>query len=104
MPTLDFDEIARLCDSTQALYHLHLATVSAEGVPVDLPALLAEGAPLRARLLSTAGLMVTFGHVPAERVAAVRRGSGHLELVEALGTSSNAGWRGRRAGRRAPAS
>ncbi|HEU4409168.1 MAG TPA: hypothetical protein VFS43_28175 [Polyangiaceae bacterium] len=84
-PRLDFDELGRLRDYTQALYYLHLMTTPAEGAAADLPALLAEASPLRARLLSMAETLALFEHVSAERVADIRSGSGHLDTAEDLG-------------------
>lgn len=84
-PRLDFDELGRLRDYALALYYLHLMTTPVEGTSADLPALLAEASPLRARLLSMAETMVLFGHVAPERVAVIRSGSGHLDTAEDLG-------------------
>jgi hypothetical protein len=84
-PGLDFDAIERLGDYTQALYYLHLMTTPGEGASAALPALLAEATPLRALLLSSAENLALFGCVSAERVAAIRSGSGHVDTAEDLG-------------------
>ncbi len=85
-PELDFEGIGRLRDFTQALYYLHLMALSENAASLDLPALLAEATPLRALVLLAAETMVSFGHFPAERVAAIRSGSGHLDTAEDLGS------------------
>ncbi|HEU4535477.1 MAG TPA: hypothetical protein VFS00_15215 [Polyangiaceae bacterium] len=85
-PGLDFGAIGRLRDYTQALYYLHLMTRPAEGAPPDLPALLAEAGPLRGRLLAAAETMAMFEHFPAERVASIRHGAGHLDTADDLGS------------------
>ncbi|HEU4409176.1 MAG TPA: hypothetical protein VFS43_28215 [Polyangiaceae bacterium] len=85
-PELDFDELDRLPDYVQALYYLHLMTMSPEEAAADLSVLLAEAGPLRGRLLSAAEMMVTFGHFSAERVANIRSGTGHIDTAEDLGS------------------
>ncbi|HEU4409590.1 MAG TPA: hypothetical protein VFS43_30325 [Polyangiaceae bacterium] len=68
-------------------YALALAHVQAMGTPAPegrLEALLAEGLPLRERLLATAELNAKLGTLDAEQVAAIRSGVGHVDAANDL--------------------
>jgi hypothetical protein len=89
LPLLDHASLGKLGDYTHALYYTNLlAMPSAEDEP-DVPAMLAEGAPLRERLLTNAEALTHYGLVDAERVAAIRRGTGHFDTANDLGALSH---------------
>jgi hypothetical protein len=67
-----------------ALSHAHSLAIEAGSELPPLPVLVAEAMPLRERLLRNAELLAHYGFVSEERVAAIRRGHGHVDLADAL--------------------
>lgn len=83
-PDVDLERISRLSDYAQAAHYAHIVAVRQAEAKTMLPVLLAEASPLRERLLRSAELLAHFGALRAERVAAIRRGTGHLDVVNDL--------------------
>jgi hypothetical protein len=85
LPRLDHVTLGKLGDYTHALYYTNiLAMPSTEG-EADLPALLSEASPLRERLLTNAESLTHYGLFDANRVVAIRSGSGHFDTANDLG-------------------
>jgi hypothetical protein len=84
LPALDFDRIRKLRIYAAACQHAHVLATSAREDDPRLRRLLDEGAKLRQDLLSTAELLVHFGEVSEDRMAAVRGGQGHVEMAKSL--------------------
>jgi hypothetical protein len=68
-------------DYAYALAHVHAMSLPSTEIEARVEALLAEGMPLRDRLLSTAELGVKFGLFDAEQVASVRSGTGRVDAA-----------------------
>jgi hypothetical protein len=83
LPALDIDRIRKLRIYAAACQHAHVLATSREDNP-RLRRLLDEGAKLRQDLLSTAQLLVHFGEVSEDRMAAIRGGQGHVEMAKSL--------------------
>ncbi|HEU4535116.1 MAG TPA: hypothetical protein VFS00_13405 [Polyangiaceae bacterium] len=83
-PGYDVARAGRLREYAYAALYAHfLAGRPAESAS-RLPALLAEAAPLRERLLWAAELHAHYGDVDAARVAAIRSGVGHQDTANDL--------------------
>jgi hypothetical protein len=67
-----------------ALSHAHSLAIEGDGEVPPLPILVAEATPLRERMLRTAELLVLYGIVSEQRVAAIRRGHGYVDLIDDL--------------------
>jgi hypothetical protein len=67
-----------------AMMHAYLDATMAEPVRADVLELAAQAGPLRLRLLRAAELLVVEGEVTEEAVAAIREGSGYLDLATDL--------------------
>jgi len=89
LPKLDFRAVTSL--RTRALAVLHANELVQEGsaaTTAHLSTLLAEASPLRELMLSVAESLALAGFVAPERVAAIRRGKGHVDTagdLQALG-------------------
>jgi hypothetical protein len=68
-------------DYAYALAHVHAMCLPSTETEARVEALLAEGMPLRDRLLSTAELGVKFGFFDSEQVASVRSGTGRVDAA-----------------------
>jgi hypothetical protein len=84
LPFFDLAELDKLPAYTRALYHAYLLTLPSADAQVTLQTLLAEAAPLRERLLVVAEGLVHFNLADRERVASIRRGTGHLDTANDL--------------------
>jgi hypothetical protein len=84
LPGQSPDLLAKLRDYAYALLHVHAMTLPSSEGETRLQALLAEGAPLRERLLSTAELYAKLGLLDAEPVAAIRKGTGYVDTANDL--------------------
>lgn len=94
LPKFDIVRARKLRMYAAACQHAHVLATT-EQADRRLPRLLVEGARLREDLLATAELLVRFGEVSAERVAAIRSGVGHVEMangIEQLGVLFAAIW------------
>jgi hypothetical protein len=80
----DLDALLKLRLYALALVHAHLLTLPMSEAETRLKALLGEAAPLREALLTAAEGLALLGFVDAERVAAIRGGSGHLDTANDL--------------------
>lgn len=67
-----------------ALSHAHSLAIEGDGEVPPLPVLVAEATPLRERMLRTAELLALYGIVSEQRVAAIRRGHGYVDLIDDL--------------------
>lgn len=67
-----------------AAQHAHLLAIAPELADPRLPGMLEEAAELREDLLGTAELLVRFGLLPEEHVAAIRAGGGHVDTANDL--------------------
>lgn len=74
----------KLEDYALAAYFAHARALTRDVGGASVRVLLNEAGPLRERLLASAGALVAFGLLDAKRVAAARKGSGHLDTAEAL--------------------
>ncbi|HEU4405723.1 MAG TPA: hypothetical protein VFS43_10565 [Polyangiaceae bacterium] len=89
------DALDKLRDYALAAAHAYVRALPQDAGETHLRALLGEAAPLRERLLRSAELLAEFGLVDATRVAAIRRGVGHLDTaldLEGLGTLFREAW------------
>jgi hypothetical protein len=84
LPNHPADALDKLRDYALALYHAHILTLPRDKVETHLRTLLSEAMPLRERLLRSAELLADFGLVDAKRVAAIRRGAGHIDAANDL--------------------
>lgn len=79
-----------------AALHAHLVAKTTDSVQDDrLPRMLEEGRELRANLMIGAESLAHFGLVPAQRVAAIRAGTGNLDMatdLSALSTLLGEAW------------
>jgi hypothetical protein len=85
----------KLRDYALAAAHAYVLAMPSDEGETHLRTLLSEAAPLRERLLRSAELLVDFGLFDATRVAAIRRGTGHLDTaldLDALGTLFAEAW------------
>lgn len=74
----------RLRDCTLAVLYAHALTLPRDEGATRVRALLEEATPMRERLLSGAELLVRYELVDATLVAAIRRGTGHLDTAQDL--------------------
>jgi hypothetical protein len=81
-PWLDVRPIRMLRPYSLALLHAHDLAVEGGSEAPSLSVLVAEATPLREGLLRTAELLAHYGLVSAERVAAIRHGSGYADLAD----------------------
>src|SRR5690349_875170 len=84
LPNLDINRIRKLRVYAAACEHAHVLATSPTEDDVRLRELLDEAVKLRKGLLATAGLLVVFGEVSEERVAAIPAGLGHVEIAHAI--------------------
>jgi hypothetical protein len=84
LPINDFASVLKLRTYAAACLHAHLVVTRPFAPDPTVSALLAEGYKLRARLLNSAELLVEFGEIEAERVAAIRSGTGHTDMANDL--------------------
>jgi hypothetical protein len=82
LPEHDFEAVDNLRKCALALLYTHLLTMPSVEIETRVQAVLAEAVRVRAQMLAVAEAYVTLGLFDAERVAAIRRGSGHLDLVQ----------------------
>lgn len=95
LPTLDMVLVRKIRMYAAACRHARLLASSPEQSDPRLALLLEQGAKLREDLLSTAGLLAHFGDVSAERVAAIRTGTGYIDMandMEQLGVLFEEVW------------
>jgi hypothetical protein len=81
-PWLDVRPIRMLRPYSLALLNAHDLAVEGGSEAPSLSVLVAEATPLREGLLRTAELLAHYGLVSAERVAAIRHGSGYAALAD----------------------
>ncbi|HEU4533794.1 MAG TPA: hypothetical protein VFS00_06735, partial [Polyangiaceae bacterium] len=89
------EALDHLKDYALAAAHAHANALPEDAAETALRALLNEATPLRERMLRSAEAIVSFGHFDAKRVAAIRRGNGHLDTAQdlaALGTLFRDAW------------
>jgi hypothetical protein len=84
LPEHDLAPLDKLRDYALALLFAHIMTLPSAEIETRLQALLAEAGTRRAQMLGVAEAYVPLGLVDAERVAAIRRGSGHLDTAQDL--------------------
>jgi hypothetical protein len=84
LPEHDLAPLDNLRDYALALLFAHLMTLPSTEIETRLQALLAEAGTRRAQMLGVAEAYVPLGLVDGERVAAIRRGSGHLDTAQDL--------------------
>jgi hypothetical protein len=78
------DALDKLEDYALAALYAHALTLPFGEGDTRLRALVAEAAPLRERLLSSAELLARFGLLDATHVAAIRNGTGYLDTAQDL--------------------
>lgn len=76
--------IDKLRDYALAAAHAYARVLPRDGGETRLRTLLNEASLLRERMLASAGALVTFGLLDAGAVAAIRRGTGHLDTIQDL--------------------
>jgi hypothetical protein len=84
LPDLDLQRVRKLRIYAAACQHAHLVASAPEEGDPRLPLLLEECAKLRAKLLATAELLVLFGDVSEDRVAAIRSGTSHADMANGV--------------------
>ncbi|HEU4408639.1 MAG TPA: hypothetical protein VFS43_25480 [Polyangiaceae bacterium] len=83
-----FALLDNLRDYALAAAYAHARALPHEGGQTRVRALLNEAVPLRARMLSSAETLVTFGLLDPLEVSAVRRGTGHVDTAQDLSSLS----------------
>ncbi len=84
LPEYDAVRASHLRDYARASLYTHLVAIRHATGESRLRALLAEATPLRERMLSAAEVHALYGLLDAGRVAAIRRGAGHLDTANDL--------------------
>ncbi|MCU0686871.1 MAG: hypothetical protein MUF34_32265, partial [Polyangiaceae bacterium] len=84
LPAHDMDSFDNLRGYALSLFFAHLMTQPSAELETRMQALLVEGGQRRAHLLGMAEALAPLGLVDAERVASIRRGSGHADTAEDL--------------------
>lgn len=84
LPTFPLDEVDGLGDCTLALYYAHLACGPRRRADKALERVYREVLALRAHLLFQAEALARAGYFDLERVVAIRRGSGYLDMANDL--------------------
>ncbi len=95
LPGHPADTLVKLRDYALAAAYAHVLTLPGDEGETSLRALLNEAMPLRERLLLGAEALAQFGLVDRVRVAAIRRGAGHLDAAQdltALGAVFREAW------------
>jgi hypothetical protein len=90
-----FEELDNLEAYALAAAHAHARVLPEDEGETELRALLNEATLLRERMLLSAEAGVSFGVFDAKKVAAIRRGTGHLDTIQdlsALGTLFREAW------------
>lgn len=82
LPEHDHEAFDDLRKCALALLYTHLLTMPSAEIETRLQAVLAEAVRVRAQMLAVAEAYVTLGLFDAERVAFIRSGSGHVDLVQ----------------------
>jgi hypothetical protein len=77
-----FARLDKLRDYALAAAYAHARVLPHDGGQTRVQTLLSEATPLRERMLSSAGTLVTFGLLDARKVAAVRRGTGNVDTAQ----------------------
>jgi hypothetical protein len=83
LPFVDHALLAKLRLYALALYYVHIL-ISHAADSTQVNALMAEATRLRARLLSSVETLSVCGYVDPAQVAAIRKGSGHLDTANDL--------------------
>lgn len=84
LPGYHAEHIGKLRDYALAALYAHLRAIRRRAPEPNLPALLAEAAPLREGMLVAAEALAYVGAVDRTQVAGIRSGSGHLDLANDL--------------------
>lgn len=84
LPEFNLAALRKLPSYSLALLHVYLLLLPSAEVESRLRTLVAEAGPARERLLVAAEALALLGFVDGERVAAIRRGTGHLDTANDL--------------------
>lgn len=84
LPKHDFEQMGKLRCYALALIYAYMLTVSNSESEASKQAILAEGLPLRERLLSLAEGYASYGVLDREKVAAIRSGTGQVDAAQDL--------------------
>jgi hypothetical protein len=84
LPDHPIEALDKLRDYALAAAYAHALALPRDEGETNLRALVSEATPLRERLLSGAEALAKFGLLDAKRVAAIRRGTGHLDTAQDL--------------------
>jgi hypothetical protein len=84
LPEYDHERAGRLREFAHAALYAHIIAARYGDGSTRLPALLAEAAPLRTRMLGAAELHSIYGEFDAGRVATIRQGTGHFDTANDL--------------------
>lgn len=89
------EALDKLEDYALAAAHAHASVLPEDEGETELRVLVTEATPLRERLLLSAEAAASFGLLDAKQVAAIRRGSGHIDTAQdlwALATLFHKAW------------
>lgn len=84
LPDYDMQPVLQIRTYAGAAVHAHLRAMGSRTEDPKLPEKLEEGAKLREGMLLSAETLVHYKLLPAERVAAIRSGTGHLDMANDL--------------------
>jgi hypothetical protein len=84
LPEFDVEALRKLPSYALALLHVYLLLLPSSESESRLQGLVSEASPLRERMLGQAEGLALLGFVDRERVAAIRRGTGHLDTANDL--------------------
>lgn len=84
LPMHDIEQLSKLRTYALALLYAYTRTQPAAAAETSVQAVLVEALPLRERLLGLAEGYASYGLLDVERVANIRRGTGHVDAAHDL--------------------